>query len=120
MFLTASDRLADRAEAQAEDARERLSTIADARAEALSKITAALDEFIETVDRERVDNKDISENERRTAIEMLDEQLGEIDCDAVRSLERMELCEDEFDLRGDDDAADRWADQRRDDLMERR
>jgi len=95
MYLVKSDRLQMRHDAQSADASERLATIATARAEALSKITAALDEFIETFDRERVDEKDTSEKTRRTVIECFAENLDDIALPAVVS------CEEKLNGYGD-------------------
>lgn len=98
MYLTSKDKLAERMDSQADVAGAKLSLIRNARKKALMKFIMALDEFIEVVDRERIDGKDTSEQERRTTIEMLSEKLAEVECDAVRSLERMEACEGEFDV----------------------
>jgi len=87
MYLVKSDKLQMRHDAQSADASDRLATIRDARAEALSKITAALDEFIECFDRERVDERDTSEKTRRTVIECFAENLDDIALPAVVSVE---------------------------------
>lgn len=107
MYLTTSDKLAERHEAQSSDASERLATIRDARNEALSRITAALDEFIECFDRERVDGKDTSEQTRRIVIECFAEQLDDIALPAVVSCEEKELGEGQWCLVSGDNAEDR-------------
>lgn len=104
MYLTQSDKLAARHDAQSSDAAERLAIINDARKEALSKITAALDEFIETVDRERVDGRDVPEIERRTFLAVAEENLHDISLAAVVSCEDKQLGEGVWNmLSGDND-----------------
>lgn len=113
--LTPQERAAERAEAQAEDAAERLGLIKEARTGALHAIAVALLYLRAEAEAARAHGAPtITDLMMRETLEAVDEQLGEMVHHIVADLEDMEMGEGRHDLASAaDDAAERRADAER-------
>lgn len=116
--LTAKERAAERAEAQAEDAAERLQIIKDARNNALQACRVALLYLRSEAEEARAKGAPkITDLEVRETLAVVDEALCEMVFRIVDDLEDMECCQGRHELAAlADEAAEARADAQRDEF----